>query len=74
MVARLLGLSQWKVWCVLHENSLHPYHYTPVQAIEEGDPIRRIQFSRFLLNADAENGEYLKKSCGQMNQNLRKMA
>ncbi|XP_041984653.1 uncharacterized protein LOC121737150 [Aricia agestis] len=61
MIARRMGRSQWKVWYTLHENDLHPYHYTPVQAIEEGDPFRRMQFCRFLLNADVEDRNYLKR-------------
>ncbi|XP_063539655.1 uncharacterized protein LOC134748795 [Cydia strobilella] len=60
-VAHQLGMSQWKVWFTLHSSRLYPYHYTPVHAIEEGDPRRRLDFCRFLVNADIEDPEYLKK-------------
>lgn len=40
---------------------VHPYHYTPVHALEEGDPARRIDFCRFLLDNDVENPDYLSK-------------
>lgn len=31
VVAAALGVSQWKVWTVIHRDNQHPYHYTPVQ-------------------------------------------
>ncbi|KAF2905906.1 hypothetical protein ILUMI_00271 [Ignelater luminosus] len=37
-IARQLNLSIWKVWSVLHVERRHPFHYTPVQGLEEGDP------------------------------------
>lgn len=61
MIARHMRRSQWKVWYTLHENDLHPYHYTPVQTIEEGDHLRRMQFCRFLLHADVEDRNYLRR-------------
>ncbi|PZC80768.1 hypothetical protein B5X24_HaOG213992 [Helicoverpa armigera] len=39
---------------------LYPYHYTPEHVIEEGDPVRRLDFCRFMLNADLENPAFLK--------------
>lgn len=60
-IARRLGLSQYKVWHTMHENNFHPYHYTPVQVIEEGDPARRMQFCRFMLNSDIEDENFLRK-------------
>lgn len=41
-IAARLGMSQYKVWSVVHGTGLYPYHYTPVQMLEEGDPIRRL--------------------------------
>lgn len=61
VVARRLGISQWKVWFVMHSSGQYPYHYTPVQVIEEGDPLRRLDFCRFMLNADIEDPDFLKK-------------
>lgn len=61
VAARRLGLTHWKVWFTLHTARLHPYHYTPVHALEEGDPVRRIEFCRFMINADMENSTFLQK-------------
>ncbi|KAF9798802.1 hypothetical protein SFRURICE_020366, partial [Spodoptera frugiperda] len=60
IVARELGVSQWKVWFTLHTAGLYPYHYTPVHVIEEGDPVRRLDFCRFMLNADLEDPSFLR--------------
>lgn len=60
VVANQLGMSQWRVWFTLHSARLYPYHYTPVHAIQEGDPARRMDFCRFLLNTDIDDPEYLK--------------
>lgn len=60
-MARRLDVSQWRAWFVAHKANLYPYHYTPVQAIEEGDPVRRMDFCRFLINAEIENPHYLRK-------------
>lgn len=60
IVGRELGLFQWKVWFTVNRSGLYPYHYTPVQAIEEEDPARRLHFSRFMLNADVEDPNFLK--------------
>lgn len=60
IVARDLGLSQWRVWFTVHTAGLYPYHYTPVHVIEEGDPARRLDFCRFMLNADVEDPDFLR--------------
>lgn len=60
VVARELGMSQWKVWSVVHLSGRHPYHYQPVHTLEEGDPARRLEFCRYMLNADAEEEDFLK--------------
>lgn len=60
-VARQLGLSIWKVWSVINAEGLYPFHYTRVQGLEEGDPVRRVTFCRFLLNTDIEDGTFLKR-------------
>ncbi|XP_066152080.1 uncharacterized protein [Euwallacea fornicatus] len=60
-VAEQLNVSTWKVWSVLHSEKLHPFHYTPVQGLEEGDPIRRTHFCRFILHADIEDGRFLRR-------------
>lgn len=61
IVAQRLGISQWKVWFTVHTAAQYPYPYTPVQAIEEGDPVRRLDFCRFMLNADAEDPTFFKR-------------
>lgn len=60
-VARELGLSQWKVWFTVNTAGLYPYHYTPVHVIEEGDPVRRLDFCRFMLHGDLEDPAFLKQ-------------
>lgn len=60
IVARQLSMSQWKVWSVVHLSGRHPYHYQPVQTLHEGDPARRLEFSRFMLNADADQEHFLR--------------
>lgn len=59
-VSRNLGISKWKVWTVMHREGKYPFHATGVQGLEDGDPVRRVQFCRFLLNADIEDSWFLK--------------
>ncbi|XP_066260990.1 uncharacterized protein [Euwallacea similis] len=58
-LARQFNLSKSKVWSVLKSENKYPYHYTPVQGLEEGDPVRRVNFCRFILNADIEERHFL---------------
>lgn len=60
-VASELNLTEWKVWTVVNGDGRHPFHYTPVQGLDEGDPIRRLAFCRFLLNSDIEEPSFLKR-------------
>lgn len=60
-VARRLGISQWQVWHAVHTAQLHPFHYTPVHTLDEGDPLRRIEFCRYLINSEIEEPNYLKR-------------
>lgn len=59
IVASQTGASRWKVWTTIHSMGSHPYHYTPVQGLEEADPERRVDFCRMILNEDAENRSFL---------------
>lgn len=59
-VSRNLGISKWKVWTTMHSEGKYPFHGTGVQGLEDGDPARRVQFCRFLLNGDIENSWFLK--------------
>ncbi|GBP90623.1 hypothetical protein EVAR_67371_1 [Eumeta japonica] len=52
--------TQWKVWFTVHSSRGYPYHFTPVQVFHEGDPIRRVDFCRFMLHRDAEDPYFLK--------------
>ncbi|GBP34167.1 hypothetical protein EVAR_30719_1 [Eumeta japonica] len=61
VVARTLGLSQWKVWFIVHTERLYPYHYSAVNVIEEGDHARRLDFCRYMLHADTEDLTILRK-------------
>lgn len=60
VVARNLNLSIWKVWNTMHRANKYPFHGRGVQGLEENDPLRRIQFCRFLLNGDIDNAWFLK--------------
>lgn len=46
------------MWFTVHTAGLYPYHYTPVQTIGEGDPARRLDFCRFILNADVKDPNF----------------
>ncbi|XP_050299347.1 uncharacterized protein LOC126738183 [Anthonomus grandis grandis] len=59
-VATDLNISTWKAWSVVKAEGRHPFHYTPVQGLLQADYERRVQFCRFLLHADVENGHFLK--------------
>lgn len=39
---------------VIYLTLRHPYHCMPVQVLETDDPARKVDFSRFMLNADAK--------------------
>ena len=40
-VAHKLGLSIRKTWSVMNTEKEHPYYYTSVQGLEEGDPYEK---------------------------------
>ncbi|ERL90811.1 hypothetical protein D910_08157, partial [Dendroctonus ponderosae] len=61
VAARRFVMSQWKARATLNKEKLHPYHYTPVQDLLEEDPLRRIGFCRFMLNADMEDSTFLSR-------------
>lgn len=56
-----LRVSTFKVWSVVHADLKHPFHYTPVQGLEAGDPARRLVFCRYILNQDIEDENFLKR-------------
>lgn len=58
-IALQLNLSTWKVWSVLQTEGKYPFHYSPVQGLEDGDALRRTTFCRYLLNVDIEDGLFL---------------
>lgn len=37
-----------RVWRTLRQHGLHPYHLQPVQHLQPGDEVRRLQFSRWV--------------------------
>lgn len=43
VVAEGFGMSQWTVW------------FTPVHVNEEGDPMRKLHFCRFILNSNMKD-------------------
>lgn len=58
-IARRLGVSSKKVWTVLNRERLHPYHHIPVQALQQEDSERRLQFCTWLLESDIETRGFL---------------
>lgn len=51
--ARRFGMSQWTVWKLLHRDSLHPFHFQPVQELGDNDHHSRVNFcSWYLENRD----------------------
>lgn len=59
-VAQNLNVSTWKAWNTMHKEKKYPFRGLGVQGLEEGDPARRIQFCRFLLNSDIDDASFLK--------------
>lgn len=47
-LALRMGVSTFIVWRTLREQGLHPYHIQRVQALEPGDPPRRLAFCHWL--------------------------
>lgn len=60
-IARREGLSKSKVHRVLRRNKIHPYHFTPVQALHEGDSARRVEFCTLMLQKDRNDSNFLKR-------------
>lgn len=48
-IARDIGVRHSSVWRVLHEQSLHPFHFQRVQTLVPGDDRRRMDFVRWFL-------------------------
>ncbi|CAK9829671.1 Transposable element Tc3 transposase [Anthophora retusa] len=59
-IAHRFNVSIWKVWSVLNAEGKHPFRYTSVQALEEGDLQRKTLFCWLLLNADMEDRLFLR--------------
>jgi hypothetical protein len=49
-LASRADIPQSTVWCVLHENQMHPYHLQPVQGLQPGDSKSRLQICRYILH------------------------
>uniref|UniRef100_A0A6V7INM3 Transposase Tc1-like domain-containing protein n=1 Tax=Bracon brevicornis TaxID=1563983 RepID=A0A6V7INM3_9HYME len=58
-VARQIGCSETLVNRVLRAEKLHPYHYTPVQNIHDGDEEIRMQFCQRFLQLNDDTPELL---------------
>src|ERR1043166_7844808 len=46
---------------VIREERLHPFHYQPVQALQDADCPQRVDFCRWLLQKDHSDRNFLKK-------------
>lgn len=55
--ARRFGVSQYYVWKLLNSSGYHPYHYQPVQSLQDNDGPARMEFCEETLIATF---------CGQM--------
>lgn len=58
-LALRVGVSASTVWRTLHEQGLHPYHVQRVQALQPGDPIRRIAFCQWFLQKLEQEPNFL---------------
>lgn len=61
VIMRHLGMTQWKLRHTVLGVGLHPYHLISIQVVGEGDPAKRIEFYRFMLNANMEHANFLLK-------------
>lgn len=60
-LSRETGVSKTQILRILKKNDYKPYHYTPVQDLEEHDFVPRTNFCRWLLNKDIEEHHFLRK-------------
>lgn len=60
-IAKTKEIPQSQVFRILKHHKLHPYHYTPVQSLHEGDCEKRIEFCTLMLAKDTQNENFLKK-------------
>lgn len=60
-ISRATGISKSQVHRVLKYNEIHPYHYTPVQSLYDGDCQRRQNFCTMMLEKDQNDSDFLKK-------------
>lgn len=60
-VARIMGISQWKVWSTVNKSRLHPFHYTTVQGLLPQDHPNRVEFCEFILDSDRQDPMFLKR-------------
>jgi len=60
-VAIRFDVSPWKVWDVLRQEGLHPYHFLRVQGLEGTDSQQRINFCKWLLYNDVEDPQFFRR-------------
>lgn len=60
-LSREVGLSPASVSRILRANNFHPYHFTPIHGLVEGDEVHRERFCRWLLNSDIEQHNFLRR-------------
>lgn len=51
------NISNKTIRCILHDNSMHPYHLTPVQALSNRDYMPRMIFVHLLLQEHENDPE-----------------
>lgn len=60
-VAQASGISKSHVHRTLKYHKVHPYHFTPVQSLHDGDCERRLQFCTLILEKDSADENFLKR-------------
>jgi hypothetical protein len=58
-LSHIIGNSNSTIWRTLHNENMHPYHYTQTPALLPEDYERRLNFCTWLLEMDAENPKVL---------------
>jgi len=60
-LSRLTPPSKSTIHRIIKKHQLHPYHYTPVQALHDGDFQRRLDFCEEIMEKDAQDEHFLKR-------------
>lgn len=56
---RMLGVPRTRVWRILRQDGMHPFHFTVVQELLPHDYEARLQFCRWLIEKNEEDNEFI---------------